>query len=418
MSGGFDRLLNHLEDGDTYSEKPPHGPPEELPSLSKKELERIKKIQEGDKTQSSFAHTKLVEDKEPHMPKDINYPEASEVKDVKINGIDGSNARVGPPAFIGILAKASLVEFEYTEDKKKKYHNAQTIDCSGCYISEGGIFNEIADLFGHKLKTGNEETIGILSEFRRKDDSVPFLLKANESTGNPSSEAMGWGVKFQQTLELMMLDKVEDQPGVTIRDGSLLSSSAYEKDTINALRDHIFGWDEHILASVSKRVDSSTMLLEALKENKKLRDVWFPNQNVSKELLDKISGDSSILGKIIKPGQRTPFIEAVNLQRSQLVKQEPGLKPVSCYYLTRNKPHEFIKIEFPKLMWSNDKYDIEKALRLIVWQHELGGDIPLVQDWAHKVCQLDDQEHILRDKILLKLRTKGLDMLGDWENEQ
>ncbi|MFB6145968.1 MAG: DNA double-strand break repair nuclease NurA [Candidatus Nanohaloarchaea archaeon] len=420
MSRGFDRLLDQLEDGETYENKPPHGPPEEFPSLSEDELERIKEIREGDGRQSSFAHTKLVEDKdnEPHKPKKVEYPNPEQVRETEINSIDGSNTRVGPPAFIGILAKAGLVKFEYTEEKKRKYHETKTIDCSGCYISEGGVFNEIADLYGHTLKTGEDEKRRILPELKDKDDIEPFLMKANEETGNPTSEAMGWGVKFQQTLELRMLKEVDDVPGVTIRDGALLSSSAFEKDTINAMRDYIFNWDEHVLASVSKRVDSSTMLLEALKENTDLRDAWFEDQNITEELLDRISGDSSILGKIVEPGERTPFIEAVNLQRSSLVEEEPALKPVSCYYLTRNRPYEFIKIEFPKLMWENDDFDIERALRLVVWQHELGGEIPLVQEWADNLCQLDDQENILRDKIMLKLEDKGLEMLGDWQSDK
>ncbi|MFB6225113.1 MAG: DNA double-strand break repair nuclease NurA [Candidatus Paceibacteria bacterium] len=318
MINGFNKVLGQLEEGRNYKKKPPHGPPDDFPSLKQEEVERIQKEQDHTEKDRSYDYTKLLED---YHPTEVDFPSSEELNGTHIFAIDGSNQVVGPPAFKPILAKSSIVEFEYTNEKKLKYHNIKSISTQAIFISEAGVFKDTVDLVGIDLtdESGDEE-VSLLKSVRMSDDDVPFLLEANNQTGNPVKEAMGWGVKLQQTLELLNLNLIEDVPGVTIRDGPLLSTSADESDTIKALNDYTNHLKNQTLVSISKNVDNSTLIIECLKENKKLRDTWFPDQQITKRQLEKISGDSSVLDKIISPGERTPFVEAVNLQRAELVR--------------------------------------------------------------------------------------------------
>ncbi|MFB6225114.1 MAG: hypothetical protein ABEI13_01520 [Candidatus Paceibacteria bacterium] len=68
-------------------------------------------------------------------------------------------------------------------------------------------------------------------------------------------------------------------------------------------------------------------------------------------------------------------------------------------------------------MWEESRYDIDKAMRVIAWQQELGSDIPLIQHWAHRTTQLHDEKRLVKDQIKLEMANKNLDLLGDWENE-
>ena len=82
--------------------------------------------------------------------------------------------------------------------------------------------------------------------------------------------------------------------------------------------------------------------------------------------------------------------------------------PLSCYYLSRHRPHTYIRIEVPKFMWERDSHRVEKAIQLVCWQHELGHKAPLAQLFAHKLCQLDYEKSLLEKRTLAALRERNL----------
>lgn len=415
--GPFSQILNCLKDGEEYDSEPPSGPPRDLPSLSEEEMEDLRKRLEGsdlDRSDYSYSFVKLSDEEEDQKPKFIPYPDPEEVKNSNIYAIDGSNQVVGPSSFKMILSRGSLVKFEYRSKKQSKYHLVQRKDANAAFIAEEKVFEETVDLFGEEIDSDkdDENTQPLLDDFKKSKGEKPFIVRASDGDSNPGDEAMGWGVKFQQTLELEMLDSVSDElPGVVIRDGPLFSTSASKTDTIKGL-DTTQSWSNQVLVSVSKRVGSSTLLIEALEQDTNFREAWFPDQNLSEKRINSLNGDSAILNQLLNPGERTPWLEAVNRQRKEIVEREKDYTPLVCYYMSRNKPHSVIRLEVPKFMMKERPEHVEKAVKMVAWQNELGKNIPMIQKWADRTCQLKDEKRILRRLIEAKLADQELNIQG------
>jgi len=415
----FDGVLNSLTTGEDYKNKPPRGPPATLASLSEDELNSLKQTVYGEnldiKTRSYSEITINVEGD--MKPKNVVLPKEESLSDINICGIDGSNQRINRNCFYFIISRASLVNFRYSKPGYKPYFYTKNRDSSGVVWVDGNVFNEDVSLHSHFLKTNGKLT-HILPKLD-KEDNVPFLIAydPSKSEKRPSAQALGWGVKIQQALELSLIKKVPvDIQTICIRDGPLFSTSVSPQDNISGLNP-IFAWKNQILISCSKRIADSTLIVEALLQQPTLRDYWFPNQNITDQTLNSVATDSLLLPKILSPGQRTPLMAAVPLARQEIVKQEKELMPLTCYYYRRLKPHNFIRLELPKFMWEKNKELVDKAIEIVAWQHELGKDAPLVQAFADKRCQLSSEKIILKKQTAAALKKKNLEIPEGYDDE-
>ncbi|MBC6993572.1 DNA double-strand break repair nuclease NurA [Neolewinella lacunae] len=411
----FDRVMECFVDGEVYKRSPPTGPQEELATLSVEELKAIQQTVYGEDLQAtgySYSHIKIIEDPQ---PKPVEFPKIQDLENLNVCGIDGSSQRVERATFYFILARASIVEFRYSTVDLKPYFYNQTLDASAILWVDGNVFSDRLNLFTQSLKTDNHGRANILAPLA-KDRSLPFLVKHDPTKidKSPSSHAIGWAVKLQQGLELECLKKVPtDVPTVCIKDGPLFSTSVSPRDTLDGLYP-IFAWNHHVLIAVSKRVKDSSLLVEALQKNIPLRDFWFKDQNINDQTLRLVSTDSIILPRILKPGYRTPLMEALPVSRKAIVEDEPRLMPLSCYYLSRHRPHTYIRLEIPKFMYDKNAEQVEKAISVVCWQHELGHKAPLVQVAADERCQLQHEKTILERQTISHLHKNNLHFPEDY----
>ena len=328
-----------------------------------------------------------------------------------------SNQTLDFSAFQILLTRASIVEYNYTKENRPSYHHVETIDNSGLCLVDGNIFKDSIYLFGDSTSNlpnhGDISWIDIIS-----DKNSPLIVSFDPNTidKKPSSHASGWNIKFMQTLELMALERLSnDSPGVVIRDGGLYPICATVIDTKRSLLASL-SFKNKIVLSSSKRISESTLFLELLTnpDNSSLLEFYFPDQHISTSLVKKLPADYILLPKILQPGQRTPFIEAVPRARKAICDEKPELTPVCCYYMRKREPHTIIRIEFPRGYFSR-RGELEKAIRVVAWQHEIGTKVPEIQEAADRHCQLKAEANILRKITVGELTQKGLETLEVYE---
>lgn len=410
----FNDVLNCFIDGKEYKTKPPQGPPESLPTLTNEELASLQQTLWGEDLASTgyaYQQITLVEDPAPIQ---VLPPTVDDLKDINVCGIDGSNQRIERASFYFLLARASIVDFRYSTNNSKPYFYNRTLDTSGVLWVDGNIFNEDIRIYTEDLAF-SDGAVNILSKIKTEID-YPFLVRHDpeKNDKSPSSHALGWAVKLQQALELACIKEIATTvKTVCIRDGPLFSTSVSPSDTLEGLNP-IFSWQDQVLVSCSKRIKDSSLIAEALKRSVELRNYWFPDQNINDTTLRFISTDSLLLPRILKPGYRTPLMEALPVARQQVVAIEPRLMPLSCYYLSQHQPHTYIRLEIPKFMWERDKRKVDDAIKIVAWQHELGHRAPLVQLAADRRCQLTSEKNILEKQTLSVLFKKQLDFPEDY----
>ncbi len=411
----FDGVLRCLVSSDVYKSKPPQGPPEDLPSLTDEDLESLQRTLYGEdlsRTGYAYQRIKLIEDP---APIEVTLPTVNELADINLCGIDGSNQRIEKSSFYFILARATIVEFRYSTCNAKPYFYNKNIDTSAVLWVDGNVFNDDIKIYTESLESTADGSVNVLRKILSTTPN-PFLVKHDPEKINksPSSHALGWAVKLQQALELACLREVPTGiKAICIKDGPLFSTSVSPDDTIEGLTP-IFTWRNQILIACSKRVKESTLIVEALQRNVELRNYWFPGQDINDNTLRYISTDALLLPRILKPGYRTPLMEALPVARQQIVNREQRLMPLSCYYLSRHKPHTYIRLEIPKFMWDRDNRKVEEAISIVAWQHELGHTAPLVQLAADKRCQLLYEKKMLEKQTLAKLFQNNLEFPEDF----
>jgi hypothetical protein len=414
LVNAFSGVLKSFNTVEEYKLSPPQGPPQDLPTLSNDELKALQHTIYGeDLTNTGYAyHTiKLVES--PALV-NIPIPTLEVLKDINICGIDGSNQRVERGSFYFILTRASIVNFRYSEQGFKPYFYNRNIDASAVTWVDGNVFKDDVKLYTKTINTKNEDGFSLLKHLRQ-NKTEPLLVRydPDKVDKSPSSHALGWAVKIQQSLELLCLSDVKTtEKTVCIKDGPLFSTSVSIIDVMEGL-DPIFSWTNQILVACSKRIKDSTLLVEALIKNIDLRNYWFKDQNINDATLKSIATDSLLLPRILKPGQRTPLFAAVPVSRQKVVDTKmggnPQLTPLSCYYLSRHRPHTYIRMEIPQFMWENDPKAVEEAIQIVAWQHEIGHKAPLVQLAADDRCQLQYEKQILEKQTTAALSKFKLD---------
>ncbi len=401
----FNGVLKSLVKGQDYVKSPPAGPPDDLGILTDDELEALQQTTFGENLRDKTHSYKSISLIEEPSPKKVTLPNGDDLKNLNVCGIDGSNQRVERSTFYFLLTRAAIIEFRYSKTNQKPYFYNKLIDKNAVVWVDGNVFKEDIRLQTVPLP----KDANVLNEIN-KNGSLPFLVTYSPKTidKSPSSHALGWAVKLQQALEMQCLKYIPlDIETICIKDGPLFSTSISPQETIDGLNT-IFQWQNQVLICSSKRVRDSRLLVEAIQGNVGLRNYWFPNQNITDQTIQHVSTDSILLPRILKPGYRTPLMEAVPRSRKAVVENEPRLMPLTCYYLSRHQPYTYIRIEIPKFMWQRDKIKIEKAISIVAWQHEIGHKAPLVQLTADLRCQLGYEKDILEKQTLSYLFKNGL----------
>lgn len=412
----FNGVLKSFNSKELYEKSPPKGPPENWASLSNDELEALQFTEFGEDFSKDRPYSKLeLILQDGVTPKKVEFPSADLLSDVNISAIDGSNQRIERSAFHFIIARAVIVNFRYSKAGLKPYFYHKLRDVSAVTVVDGNVFDldKLNISTSNIIEAASGETENIRSYLNNSDSPLFVKYDINESNSSPSSHTLGWAVKLMQTLELQSLQDVQtDSRNICIKDGPLFSPSVSFGDAKHLLS-IIHTWKDQIVMGCSKRVRDSRLLIQALQENRELRDYWFKGQNLTDKTIANIASDSLILPRILKPGERTPFMLAIPIARQKYVNEEsggdPDLTPISCYYLSRTSPHTYIRLEFPKLFYDRDPKKVEEAIQVISWQHELGRHAPLVQLLADQRCQLGSEKLILERQTNAALLKFNLD---------
>lgn len=400
MLDSFKGILSCLRPGSEYRNLPPRGPPENLPTLTNEEIELLESEVYGrDTNLPTYAYDSIDPSIEDDLsPKDVAQPNRETLRDLFVCGVDGSNQRINRASFYFLLTRAALINFRYSMDGKKPYHSLSKRNATGMVLTDGNIFRDDYKIYTKEVPT-SDTSVSLYHLIGDKTPPLLFSYKPQEQKRSASSQAMGWAVKLQQTLELRCLGDVpQESRFICIRDGPLISTSVATQDNVEGLS-KILTWNNGTLLSCSKRITESRLLLETLFLKASLRDYWFPNQNITDSTLNSIANDTLLLPRLLKPGQRTPLIAAVPRARIGVTKQEPRLTPLVCYYYSRTRPYSIIRIEIPKFMWERDKDMVIEAISITAWQHELGKKAPLVQIYADMQCQLQSEKLVIKRQI-------------------
>jgi hypothetical protein len=417
----FGGILKSFNDGATYKKKPPQGPPEHWPSISDEELAALNQTDNGEDKSKDRPYKILdlvLEDD--YMPRKVQLPTLDFLADLNIYGIDGSNQKIEKSAFYLILARAAIINFRYSIDGSKPYFTHKVKDSSSVMIVDHNVFDlDKINVNSTIIELGDSPDQKRIGKYLINESAglLSFRYDISKTDKSPSSQALGIAVKIMQTLELICLMEIPtDKKAICIKDGPLFSTSVAEKDTIEFLS-RIHTWNDQILISCSKRTRDSRLLVQALKEKVELRKKWFEKDIIIEKTINQIPSDSLILPRLLKPGERTPLFKAVPVARQPVVAEgsgDPKLTPLTCYYLSRSKPHTYLRLEIPLLFWERDKNRVEDAISVVAWQHELGRIAPLVQVVADERCQLSSEKEILQRQTEAALTSFGLQFLQDY----
>ena len=417
MFTGLSAILETISSADSYNKKPPIGPPEDRPTLTDEDLEKLQQTAYGQMLGKDYAYSsiKLVGD---IAPVDIEFPAPKSMYNKHIWGIDGSNKTLDYSAFQVMISRAALVEYRYSKYPLDSHHEITHLDNSGICMVDGNIFSSDLHLYGKSTKgLQSKNDVSWIEVMENTNEPLIVSFDPNTSDKKPSSHASGWGIKFMQSLELMALSKVpKEKFGVVIRDGAMFPICATIKDTHKSLQD-VLNWKQKMMICSSKRINESTLFVEFLTNpnNEEHREYFFPNQNVSQSILNKLPADYILLPKILKPGQRTPFLEAIPRSRKAITGKNEDLTPVCCYYMRKRKPHTIIRLEFPRAYLDSDPIFLEWSLGCVAWQHELGTKVPQIQELADRRCQVTSEAELIQKITKNALMKKGLEAMETYE---
>lgn len=426
LVNAFNGVLENLVEGEAYAKLPPRGP-RDLATLSEAEIEARELNENGESTAKDdnynpATHRNIeIDIEESNLPKPVVLPNSDQLDGIILCGIDGSNQKVEKNSFFFILARATIVNFKYTKGTEPPYFYTIQKDASAVTWIDGNIFKEnVLEHTNNKLKKQKqgEESVDIFN-YIKQDNSKPFMVGYDhtKSEKSPSGHALGWAVKFQQTLELLCLADIETDASkktICIKDGPLYSTSSSKNDTVDGLRP-VIQWNNQILVCVSKRINDSKLILETLCSFPDLLQIYFPGDEITKDNILSIGTDSLLLQRILKPGHRTPFIKAVPIARKGTCEKateelQKDFMPLCCYYRGKTRPQTFIRIEIPFFMYKNNKQLVEEAIAVVAWQHELGGKAPYIQLVADDLCQLNYEKELLEKQTLAALSNKNLQL--------
>lgn len=420
----FHKVLDNLVDGKKYDSLPPRGPIDlPFPTPSNDELDSNDQDIWGQDEREDFTvdnpeRIKLVETPE---RKEVKIPTESNLAGLNVIGINGDNDRILTTSFHLILSRSAVVNFKYTAGFEKPYFYTKFRDASSIMVLDNNIFEDAYSIYTYNDLVEKDKKFPILDHIN-KNINKPFRFRYDhEKTKKaPSSQSLGLAVKFQHALELASINDINtaefNHDGITIclKDGPLFSNSTELSDIRNGLK-KLLPWQSQkkIFVAVSSKVSESRVLIKTINARPDLIEEYFPGQNILLGVINSFGTDSLLLKKILKPGYRTPLIEYIEPTREGAI-NEPGLeglKPLTCYYHKRSKPYNFIRLEIPKFMWDANKELAEFAISVTVWQHELGGDKPLVLKAAEERCDLSHEKWVIEQQMKAAFDKKELGLV-------
>lgn len=425
LVNAFDGILENLVDGEIYKNLPPKGPID-LPSASNNELNALDEDIYGQNERENF----LVENDykitlvENPIIKKVNIPTEQQLKELNVIGICGDNQRILTTSFHFILTRISIINFKYTKGFDKPYFYNRYKNSSAITLLDNNIFEAPFRLYTDTSLVNSKENVPILDALL-KNDGKPFLFRYNYDLSKkaPSSQSLGLAVKLQHTMELASLNDIElINQGITIclKDGSMFSNSTPLSDIRNGLR-KLLSWSgkKIIFVALSNKVSNSRVLINTLLDREDLIQEFFPNQGITTNIIKSFGTDTLLLKKILRPGYRTPLIEYIEKTRiAAIINKDPkiktgveGLKPVTCYYQSRSKPYNFIRIEIPKFMWDEDRNLTLFAISVAIWQHELGITKPIVLQAAEDRCNLRHDKRVIEQQLQAAFDKKNLELI-------
>ena len=419
MLEGFSKILKTLNNSNVYSKKPPYGPPDEYPTIAKEELDKLHESITGSVMSiNTYEYMKLVE--EDLRPRSVRIPKAHHISGNSLWSIDGSSKILDYTAFYMLLSRAALVEYEYSDEQKYLHHTIGLYDSSSVCVVDGNIFSDKLALFGSSTSgVRDDPEFSWIPIVNRPEEPIIVSYDPHSRDKKPSMHALAWCNKFMQTLEILAQFKLpKEKPGILIRDGPLLPVYASAIDIERSLGFFFRSHKNKILICSSKRISESTQFLEFLlhPNSETALDYYFKDQNVTKTTIGKLPADYLLLQKILKPGQRTPFLEVFPVNQKAILEKHPEMIPVSTYYMRRRSPNTIIRLEFPKKYLDEEfRSELDFAISCVAWQHELGVKVPHVQEFADAQCQVKAEAEILRKVTASRLVDEGLETLEVYE---
>ncbi|MEQ9007996.1 MAG: DNA double-strand break repair nuclease NurA [Ekhidna sp.] len=425
----FTDILKCLNSNENYKKSPPTGPPDNWPNgiVTSDQFEDLNTNTFGEdpiKNSPNEEETLDLVENDGILPKFVEYPSSDMLEDINISAIDGSNERIERGAFFLILVRSALENFRYNKAGHRPNIYQSTKDVSAMTLADSNIFDrdKLNITTSYRVEEDDDEIRNYIQGHLRSLEKEPIFIKYNRQKNlkSPASHALGWGVKLMQTLELIALKDVDTKyRSICIKDGPIFSPSVSKRDT-NSLLSILKSWDNQVLIGCSKRIQDSRLLTQLLFQKGNLRNAWFKGQAIKESSIKSISSDKIILSRILKPGERTPLIKGIPDTRESIVDPNSDIggdrdyMPLNCYYLSRTKPHTYIRMEIPALFYNKNPRFVEEAISIAAWQHELGRIAPLVQLLADKRCSLSSEKEIMERLTNAALLDKELEFLQDY----
>lgn len=418
----FNNLLEKLVDGSKYDSLPPRASDDDAaPFVNDQELDALDQDEFGERKRNDLdddsegnPDIKLVENVKRTK---VSIPTDSDLAGVNIIGIAGDNKRVLTPSFHMILGRSSVVDFKYTKGYDKPYFYTKSRDISSILVIDRNIFEDEYKIYTYNDLAEKDSAKFPLLNHIRKFDGKPFRFKYNHETlmSSPNSHSLGLGVKLQHTLELDTINDIDvDNKDVIVclKDGPYLSNSMVQSDATEGLQ-KLFSWSKkkRSFVAVSNRISDSRVLINTIKSgNEFLIEEYFKGQGVTTSVIESFGTDLLLLRKILPPGFRSPLVQYVEKTRSEIFRDKAldGLRPLTCYYHKFNRPYNFIRIEIPKFMWEEDQAFAEFSIATAIWQHELGGEMPLVLRAALDQADLSHERYVIEQQMKAAFEKKDL----------
>ncbi len=415
-------VLENLVEGKKYDTLPPRGPIDLLfPTVSNEELSSIEQDIYGqddeDSTEAEKAdRIRLVESPE---RKEVRLPAEDSLDGLSVIGIGGDNKRILTTSFHLMLARSAVVNFKYTKGYDKPYFYTRFRDASALMILDNNIFEDTYSIYTYNdLPKTDDGKVPILDHLNKKIEK-PFRFKYDheKSKQAPGAQSLGLAVKFQHTLELASIADTDfNSKGLTIciKDGALFSNSSVISDITHGLS-KLLSWSDskRVFLAISSKVANSRVLIKTLKKYPKLIETYFPDQHITLRVINSFGTDTLLLKKILRPGTRIPLIEYIEPTREAAINDpmHEGLRPLTCYYHKRSRPFNFVRLEVPKFFWEKNKALVEFAMSVAFWQHELGGDKPLVLKAADERSDLTHEKWVIEQQMKAIFDKKELDLI-------
>jgi len=338
-------------------------------------------------------------------------------------GVDGANDDVKREELILLKARGVSFIYPFTSkiSKSKLDHPSR-----GFYILKPSLLQE-----------GYEEYVEVEDEAKKAVDVEAveafrwmFLRYARGAdSSNPYMQAMGATVKMMQLSEIAVARKAVDRvidSGVEasnvhlLFDGSLppksIKPETYTQEFLRGKsEDQTPLLNRNIkIYSVVKRISSSRLFVELLKEKQELCEELLDID--AEELEYGYITDAALMRDILQPGEYTSFIRyrVKGKTAGGDVNVPQDVVPAASYVMTEEE--EIFRVEFPSYYLDNGKGDHKEGHEImsafLSLTRENNGGLPTPNVFADNLASYSQSEKKAADAILESWATDKLDNLN------